>query len=158
MIGVNEKQDFVDRQPGVILGVSGGAQHDGQTKRDEFFLHPVSDGHVSHGHGDVLRPREGQSAHVRIRKHFSQNWITCCPKDRMAGFFILQDQEGSMSLEQNSRAFINDAIIKEIRDVVSKVAFGNVTITVHNKKITQIELLEKQRFDQAWSLEGGSGI
>jgi len=63
-----------------------------------------------------------------------------------------------MSLEQNSRAFINDAIIKEIRDVVSKVAFGNVTITVHNKKITQIELLEKQRFDQAWSLEGGSGI
>ena len=63
-----------------------------------------------------------------------------------------------MGSEQHSKEFINDAIIKEIRDAVSKIAYGNVTITVHNKKITQIEVAEKQRFDKIWVLEGGGGI
>jgi hypothetical protein len=63
-----------------------------------------------------------------------------------------------MSIHQNSKDFINDAIIRDIKDAVDKLKYGTVTITVHNKKITQVEVAEKKRFDNVWVVEEGGGI
>jgi len=63
-----------------------------------------------------------------------------------------------MSIHQNSKDFINDAIIRDIKESVDKLNFGTVIITVHNKKITQIEVAEKKRFDNVWMVEEGGGI
>lgn len=63
-----------------------------------------------------------------------------------------------MSLKQNTENIINDAIIKDIRDAVGELAYGTVIITVHNRKITQIEVSQKKRFDDVWRIEGGGGI
>lgn len=65
-----------------------------------------------------------------------------------------------MSLKQNSKNIniINDSIIKDIRDAVEELSYGTVIITVHNKRITQIEIAKKQRFDDVWKVEEGGGI
>ncbi len=58
----------------------------------------------------------------------------------------------------NQRKFLNDSIIKEISDAVESLEYGEVHIKVHNKKITQIEIAEKKRFDDVWKVEEGGGI
>lgn len=63
-----------------------------------------------------------------------------------------------MSDNQNSRKFLNDSIIKEISDAVESLEYGEVHIKVHNKKITQIEIAERKRFDDIWKVEEGGGI
>ncbi len=63
-----------------------------------------------------------------------------------------------MSLKQNPKNIVNDAIVKEISDAVGSLEFGTITIKVHDKKITQIEVAEKRRFDDVWKLEEGGGI
>lgn len=63
-----------------------------------------------------------------------------------------------MSTIQNSKKLINDSIISQISSAVEKLAYGTVTIAVHNRKITQIEISEKQRFDDVWKVEEGGGI
>jgi hypothetical protein len=59
---------------------------------------------------------------------------------------------------KGAKTIINDSIIKDIRDAIEKLGYGTVTITVHNKKITQIEVAEKKRFDSVWIVEEGGGI
>ncbi len=63
-----------------------------------------------------------------------------------------------MSIQQNSRKVLNDSIIKEISDAVESLEYGEINIKVHNKKITQIEIAEKKRFDDVWKIEEGGGI
>jgi len=63
-----------------------------------------------------------------------------------------------MSLKQNPKNIVNDAIIKEISDAVGTLEYGAVTIKVHDKKIIQIEIAEKKRFDDIWKVEEGGGI
>ena len=63
-----------------------------------------------------------------------------------------------MSSAQSTKKIVNDSIIKDISDAVEKLVYGTVIITVHNRKITQIEIAEKQRFDDVWKIEGGGGI
>ena len=63
-----------------------------------------------------------------------------------------------MSSDQKAKKLINDSIIKDISGAVEKLLYGTVIISVHNRKITQIEIAEKQRFDDVWKLEGGGGI
>jgi len=63
-----------------------------------------------------------------------------------------------MSLKQNPKNIVNDAIIKEISDAVGILEYGAVTIKVHDRKIIQIEIAEKKRFDDVWKIEGGGGI
>ncbi len=60
-----------------------------------------------------------------------------------------------MSLKEN---IVNDGIIKDIRDAVEGLSYGTVIITVHNKRITQIEISKKQRFDDIWNVDEGGGI
>ena len=63
-----------------------------------------------------------------------------------------------MSNDQGSEKFLNDAIIKEISDAVKTLDYGDINIKVHNKKIVQIEVAERRRFDDVWQLEKGGGI
>ena len=63
-----------------------------------------------------------------------------------------------MSTKQGARKILNDTIIKEISDAVESLEYGTITINVHNKKITQIEIAEKKRFDDVWKIEEGGGI
>ena len=63
-----------------------------------------------------------------------------------------------MSLKQNPKNIVNDAIIKEISDAVGSLEYGTITIKVHNTKIIQIEVAERRRFDDVWKVEEGGGI
>jgi len=53
---------------------------------------------------------------------------------------------------------VNDAIVKEISDAVGALEYGTVTVKVHDRKIIQLEVSEKKRFDEAWKIEEGGGI
>ena len=59
-----------------------------------------------------------------------------------------------MGLKQQPN-IVNDAIIKEIHDAVRSLTYGTVTIKVHDAKIIQIEVTER---DDAWKIEEGGGI
>ena len=63
-----------------------------------------------------------------------------------------------MSVKQNPKNIVNDAIIKDIATAVGALDYGTVTIKVHDTKIIQIEVTEKKRFDDVWRVEGGGGI
>ena len=62
-----------------------------------------------------------------------------------------------MGSKQNKN-ILNEAILKEIRDAIDSLEYGSIIIKVHNKKIIQIEVTEKKRFDDVWKLEEGGGI
>jgi hypothetical protein len=62
-----------------------------------------------------------------------------------------------MGLKQ-SKNILNETILKEIKDAVDSLEYGSIIIKVHNKKIIQIEVTEKKRFDDVWKLEEGGGI
>ena len=57
-----------------------------------------------------------------------------------------------------TKNIVNDAIIKEISDAVETLSFGTVTVKVHERKIIQVEVAEKKRFDDIWRVEEGGGI
>jgi len=62
-----------------------------------------------------------------------------------------------MGLKQ-SKNILNETILKEIKDAIDSLEYGSIIIKVHNKKIIQIEVTEKKRFDDVWKLEEGGGI
>lgn len=63
-----------------------------------------------------------------------------------------------MSLKQDQKNIVNDAIIKEIIEALNSLKYGHIHITVHNSKIVQIDKTEKSRFDDIWLIEKGGGI
>lgn len=63
-----------------------------------------------------------------------------------------------MSLRQNTKNIVNDAIVKEISEALNALEYGSLTIKVHGRKIIQMEVSEKKRFDDVWRLEEGGGI
>jgi hypothetical protein len=63
-----------------------------------------------------------------------------------------------MSVNQNPRKIYNEAIVKEITDAIHSIEYGELHIKVHNKRITQIDITEKKRFDDLWKVEEGGGI
>ena len=63
-----------------------------------------------------------------------------------------------MSLLPKEKNIVNDAIIKDINKAVESLDYGLVEIKVHNSKIIQIEVTQRQRFDDAWKIEEGGGI
>ena len=56
---------------------------------------------------------------------------------------------------ENKKNIINDAIIKDIAGKINELKYGSVAIKVHNSKIVQIEVSQKDRFDDVWLVEGG---
>ena len=80
-------------------------------------------------------------------------------KQKASGFlFLTVYSEGQMSIRQNQKNIVNDAIIKEIIDALNNLKYGQIHITVHNSKIVQIDKTEKVRFDDIWLIEKGGGI
>jgi hypothetical protein len=63
-----------------------------------------------------------------------------------------------MSLRQEQKNIVNDAIIKEIIEALNSLEYGHIQITVHNSRIVQIDKTEKTRFDDIWLIEKGGGI
>jgi len=63
-----------------------------------------------------------------------------------------------MGNNQKSKKFLNDTIVKEVSEAVESLEYGEVHIKIHNKKIIQIEIAERKRFDGVWKLEEGGGI
>lgn len=60
--------------------------------------------------------------------------------------------------DNQKKNIINDAIIKELNDAVGNIKYGGINITVHNSRIVQVEVSEKKRFDDVWTVEEGGGI
>lgn len=63
-----------------------------------------------------------------------------------------------MSLKLGSKNIVNDAIIKDIAESVGALEYGTVTLKVHDRKIIQVEVAEKKRFEDVWKVEEGGGI
>ncbi len=58
------------------------------------------------------------------------------------------------------RKIVNDAIIKDIADMVRGIELGTITISVYDSRIVQVDITttQKKRFDDVWLLENGGGI
>ena len=63
-----------------------------------------------------------------------------------------------MDGQAKEKNIVNDAIIKDIYDVVKKIHFGTVTLKVHEAHIVQVDVTESRRFDEVWLVEKGGGI
>ena len=63
-----------------------------------------------------------------------------------------------MTKTKKDKSIINDAIIKNVADVVSGLEYGEISIKVHDYKIAQIEVTERKRFNDVWLIGEGGGI
>jgi len=63
-----------------------------------------------------------------------------------------------MSLKATSKNIVNDAIIKDIAQAVEGLEYGTVTLKVHDRKIIQVEVAQRKRFEDVWRIEEGGGI
>jgi hypothetical protein len=64
-----------------------------------------------------------------------------------------------MDAKQNSNEnTANDNIVRDIRNAIVSLDYGTVTIKVHNRKIAQIEVTQKRRYDNGNWIEKGGGI
>jgi len=66
--------------------------------------------------------------------------------------------EKTMAVQPVNKSIVNDAIIKNISDSIHGLSYGTVMITVHNARIVQIEISQKSRFDDMWTVQEGGGI
>ena len=57
-----------------------------------------------------------------------------------------------------TKNIVNDAIIKDIAQAVDSLEYGTVTVKVHDRKITQVEVAQRKRFEDVWKVEEGGGI
>ncbi|MDD5120768.1 MAG: YezD family protein [Candidatus Omnitrophica bacterium] len=60
-----------------------------------------------------------------------------------------------MTVKIYTKNIVNDAIIKDLSTAVGNLDYGTVTVKVHDRRITQIEVAERKRFDDIWKEEGG---
>lgn len=65
-----------------------------------------------------------------------------------------------MGKKQNSIKILNEANIKWISEALEFLDYGEVHITVYDKKIVKIEIAKERHFDELrwWKLEEGGGI
>jgi hypothetical protein len=58
------------------------------------------------------------------------------------------------------RKIVNDAIIKDVVEMVHGIELGTITISVYDSRIVQVDITttQKKRFDDVWLLEDGGGI
>lgn len=57
-----------------------------------------------------------------------------------------------------TKNIVNDAIIKDIAEAVDSLEYGTVTVKVHDRKITQVEVAQRKSFQDVWKVEEGGGI
>ncbi|MFH1360371.1 MAG: DUF2292 domain-containing protein [Candidatus Omnitrophota bacterium] len=63
-----------------------------------------------------------------------------------------------MKTKERNHSIINDALIKDINEAVHKIDNGTITVRVREAKIIQIDIKDKKRFNEIWTLEQGGGI
>jgi hypothetical protein len=63
-----------------------------------------------------------------------------------------------MSLKTGVKNIVNDAIIKDIAQAVGGLEYGTVTLKIHDRRIIQVEIAERKRFEDIWKIEEGGGI
>jgi hypothetical protein len=64
-----------------------------------------------------------------------------------------------MSLIKNNKEFaVNESVVKEIVEALNGLDYGSIVIKVHNKKVVQVEVTQRKRFDDMYPLEKGGGI
>jgi len=63
-----------------------------------------------------------------------------------------------MTLKGKPKNFVDEAILKEIREAVESLDYGTVTIKIHSGRAMQIEITKKKRLDHLWHIEEGGGI
>ena len=63
-----------------------------------------------------------------------------------------------MADRRESRDVATDVVLREVARAIEALKFGVVTIKVHSGKITQVEITEKRRFNDAPCFEKGGGI
>ena len=59
---------------------------------------------------------------------------------------------------KKNKNIVNDAIFKDIAEVLGGLKYGEIIIKVHDSKIIQVERTEKTRYDSYHLLEQGGGI
>ena len=57
-----------------------------------------------------------------------------------------------------TKNIVNDAIIKDIAQAVDALEYGTITVKVHDRKITQVEVAQKKSFQDVWKVQEGGGI
>jgi len=60
-----------------------------------------------------------------------------------------------MTVKIYTKNIVNDAIIKDLSTAVENLNYGTVTVKVDDRKIAQIEVAERKRFDGIWKEERG---
>lgn len=70
----------------------------------------------------------------------------------------LTERREYMATSQIHKNVVNEGIIKNISKAVNGLSYGTITITVHDSKIVQIEVAQKSRFDDVWTVQEGGGI
>ena len=63
----------------------------------------------------------------------------------------------TIPLKLVKKSIINDAILKDIAEILAGLKYGEIVIKVHDSKIIQVEKTEKSRYDSFHS-ENGGGI
>lgn len=64
-----------------------------------------------------------------------------------------------MSVKNNSlHNSPNQNLLKEIADSLNNLDYGNIVIKVHDKRVVQIEVTKRKRYDDMESFEKGAGI
>ncbi len=64
---------------------------------------------------------------------------------------------GTKMAEKKNNEYAIEAIMKDIKNMVTGLDYGTVTIKVHDSKIVQMEVTQKRRFGDIL-LEKGGGI
>ena len=60
-------------------------------------------------------------------------------------------------MEENKKS-INESIVNDIAKKIISIKYGSITITVHNSRIVQTEIAEKERYESTWLIEKGGDI
>ena len=64
-----------------------------------------------------------------------------------------------MSTKKNgNKRFLSDNIVKEIIEAVTSLDYGTIVIKIHDRKVVQIEVTKRKRFNEIWEVEKGGGI
>jgi hypothetical protein len=62
---------------------------------------------------------------------------------------------GNMTENARSRSLAKGAVIRDIERAIFRMDSGRIILTVRNKRIAQVEYLEKDWCEDVWAVGGG---
>ncbi|MFA5554112.1 MAG: YezD family protein [Phycisphaerae bacterium] len=64
-----------------------------------------------------------------------------------------------MSVKNKSlQSSLSQNVLKEITDSLNTLDYGSIVIKVHDKRVVQIEVTKRKRYDDMENFEKGAGI